>query len=166
MTSCPFLRSRRAILPPIRPSPITAICMLSPSHEPLVYRRGECVESGPDVIEMDSNGASPALVQHFEIADRLRQLHRCEIKVASRQSDFLAMLGRDRDEDAFVRAALVGLSGRVQITRPEARNRRYALGIADSGADGIERGLMRLGLLDIGEQREVIPGAELTEMGA
>src|ERR1700675_409203 len=112
------------MLPPIRPSPIIPSC-ITPSW-PLsgqnpYDRLAQFGKARGDVrSEMDAQGAAAALGQDVEIATRLRRLHDTESVFLARHRQILAIIAGDLQEDAGIRAALVGLPGRVQEPRPEA----------------------------------------------
>src|SRR2546427_10394709 len=115
------------MFPPIRPSPTIPTCMRS-SGSWLPRRRASrldgLAEPGQSVLhigpEMHAQRAAPALPQHLEVAERLSGLHDAERVSATRHREIVGVVAGNLDEHPGIRAALVGLSGPAQISRPEA----------------------------------------------
>src|ERR1700688_4122076 len=92
----------------------------------------ESREAGRDVrTEMDAQEPSPALRQHLEVAARCRRLDDAESVFLPRDRQIVGLVAGDLQKNAGVRAALVGLSGRVQEARSESQAGGYPLVIAD-----------------------------------
>src|SRR5215470_14483300 len=89
----------------------------APEHELLqgvLDRTGEPVETGGKVArDVHAQGAPAALRQHVEIAARLRLLDNAEGVGLAGDRQVLAVVAGDLQEDAAVRAALIGLPRRV-----------------------------------------------------
>src|SRR6185436_5109112 len=73
-------------------------------------------EPGQSVFHVGSE----ALAQHLEVAQRLRVLYHAERVPPAWHRQIVGVVAGDLDEHAGVRAALVQLTRRVQIARPEA----------------------------------------------
>src|SRR5947209_18652661 len=93
-------------------------------------------------MQMDTHGAAAALVQHVEIALRLRQLDRAEAELAVFERHIFGMVAGEREKDAAIRAALVGLASRMQIARSETETGGHALPVADAQPQFFERCLV------------------------
>src|SRR6266404_661371 len=102
MTSCPCWRSRSVIPLPMRPSPIIPSCISSA------------------LLEMDARDTAAALLQGFIVAGRLCANEPAEAERLPRDRELLAAVIDDLEEEARVRAALVQLSGGVEVPRPVA----------------------------------------------
>ena len=76
------------------------------------------------------------------------------------------IVARDLQEDAGIRAALVGLPGGVKEARPEAEARGHALFVANRVANRLKLRFVRVVHLDVAEQREVIAGVQAIQMRA
>ena len=105
-----------------------------------------------------------AFRQDFEIAARLRCLDHAESIGMTGHRKVPRVLAGDLKEDAAVRAALVGLTGRVLKARPEADAGRRFGGSRIIWRSSCNPARYGRGSLDIGEQRGVITGAEALEM--
>src|SRR5215469_3542958 len=142
------------MLPPIRPRPITAICMVS--RECFVDGGAQGFEPALDVVEMQADGAAAAFVEHLEIAERLHQLYRGEIKPLVFQRNLLAPLAGDGQEHALIWPSLVGLPGRMKVTRPEARYGGGLSGVTHFATHGIDDFFMCKGLLDVSQNSKIV----------
>src|SRR5260221_1927692 len=114
---------------------------------------------------MDAQSPPPALGEDIEIAARLRRLDGAESVFLAGHGKVLRIIAGDLQKDPGIGAALVSLSRRMQEAWAETEAGRDALRIADRAAGGLQRHGMRFVVLDIGEQREVIPAPEPPEMG-
>src|SRR5579862_2309103 len=111
----------------MRPSPIIPSCIAGlpypsrPLFQSLFQRRSERGQALLDTIgEMHAQGSAPAVGEHVEVAARLRRLDHAERIFGARHRQIGRIAAGDLQEDATVRATLVGLSGRVQETWAEA----------------------------------------------
>src|SRR5215218_10654290 len=144
MTSCSSARRRSVMLPPMRPSPIIPIftSLASSGRRPRSH-----------VLQSDPPDAAPALAERLEVARGLRLDEPAEAEVAIRNRQLLAEVVHDLDEDTRARAALVQLSRRVQVARPEPDGDR-----ATDGAGPLDQRLEPLLArgVDVGEDRDVV----------
>ena len=69
--------------------------------------------------------------KHFEISARLRSLDDAERGFISRDREILRVMSGNLQEDAGIRPAFVGLSGRMQEARPEAQAGRDPKSLPD-----------------------------------
>ena len=76
---------------------------------------------------MDAKRAAAALGEDLEIAAGLRRFDDAEGVFLARNRQVACVVAGDLQEHAGVRAALVGLPGRVQEARAEAEARGYTL---------------------------------------
>ena len=111
--------------------------------------------------EMHAQHAPIALGQHLEIAARLRRLDDTEGVFLVRHLEIGGVVAGDLQEHAGVRAALVGLPGRMQEPRSEAEAGGDALAVADQDADILQRVAMALVAFDIGEERAIVAGSNV-----
>ena len=126
-------------------------------------RRADRFETGGDVrAEVDAQGATAALGEHREVAAGLRRLDDAEGVALPRHGQIAGVVGRDLQEHALVRAALVGLAGRVQEARPEADAGGDVGAIPDAVADPLQHAGVARVHLDVGEERDVVAGASAT----
>ena len=114
---------------------------------------------------MNPQGTPAALGQDLEIAARLRRLDHAEGVFLAGHRQILGVLAGDLQEDAAVRAALVGLPGRMQKARAEAEAGRRFGAVADHPAPALQRRDMAGAAFDIGEQTRIVAGADAAEMG-
>ena len=128
----------------------------------------ERLEPGAHVgAQMHAQRATPAIDEHLEVAARLRRLHDAEGVPRARHGRSRGVVAGDLQEDAGVGAALVGLSRRVQEARTEADARGdLPRGRARGGACGSAACFVRRRHRDVGEQREVVAGAQAREVRA
>src|SRR3954470_9426040 len=105
---------------------------------------------------MNAQEAPPALRENVEIAARLRRLDDAEAVAAAGHLEIPVIVAGDLEEDAGIRPALVGLAGGVEKARAEAEAGGDALGVANRAAHCLQRRLMRVAALDIGEKRAII----------
>ena len=157
---CPAFIRRRAMLPPMRPSPTMPICIVHSLQIALFERRihgaSQLGQALVDVLEMDAQRAAAAFHQHLEIPARLRSLHHAEAVVMAGHVDVGRVIAGDLQEHAGIRAALVGLPGRMLEARSEAEAGRGAGLVADARAHRGQRLRVRFVALDVGEQRDVV----------
>src|SRR5260221_13242404 len=113
---------------------------------------------------MNAQSPPPALGEDIEIAARLRRLDGAESVFLAGHGKVLRIVAGDLQEDPRIGPALVSLSRRMQEAWAETQAGRDALRIADRASGGLQRYGMRFVVLDIGEQREVIPAPEPPEM--
>src|SRR5690606_16362861 len=165
-TSWPAASRRRAMLAPMRPSPIIAICIIMSLRisEGDGHHRVEGREAALDVVQVHAQRATPAVRQHAEVAARLRRLHHAERVAPAGHGQIDGIVAGHLQEHPGVRAALVGLAGGVEEARAEAEARGHAPRVAHAVPHGLQQRLMRVGHVDIGEQREVVAGAGALEM--
>src|SRR5262249_2493568 len=104
------------MLPPMRPRPITPICMSNLAIERRLQRRQA---SGNLAGNVNVQGAPAALEQDIEITARLRSFDHAETGAMPRNRQIFAVIGGDLQEYAAVRPALVSLPGRMQKSRAE-----------------------------------------------
>ena len=72
----------------------------------------------------------------------------------------------DLQEDAGIRAALVGLAGGMQEARAKAKTGGDAFLVADGVANRLQLRFVRVVHLDVAEHGEIIAGVEASEMRA
>src|SRR5258708_2207727 len=82
---------------------------------------------------------------------RLREPDGAERGGVAGDGDILRRLARDRQEDALLGAALIGLAGRVEEARAEAGDRGDCLGVAHIDAHRLDRRLVIGVALDVSE---------------
>src|SRR5262249_16189901 len=111
---------------------------------------------------MHAQDAPPALRQHFEIAARLRRLDDAEAVFVTRHIEIVSIVAGNLQEHPAVRPSFVGLSGRMEETRPEPDAGRHPLAVTDHDADILQRAAVALGALDVGEKRAVVARTELS----
>ena len=114
--------------------------------------------------EMHAQHPPVALGQHLEIAARFRRLDDAEGVFLIRHLEIGGIVAGDLQEHAGVRAALVGLPGRMKEPRPEAEAGGDALAVADQDADILKRVAMVLVAFDIGEERAIVAVSNSREM--
>ena len=66
------------------------------------------------------------------------------------------MVAGEREEYAAVRAALVGLAGRMEIPRAETETGGHALPVAHTQSQSLECGLVLRVSLHVGKEREIV----------
>ena len=157
------------MLPPMRPeadhadlhwsSPVIGSCERLPDG--ILEGRQSRRDMG---AEMHAQHPPVALGQHLEIAARFRRLDDTESVFLVRHLEIGGVVAGDLQEHAGVRAALVGLPGRMQEARPEAEAGGDALAVADQDADVLQRVAMVLVAFDIGEQRAIVAVPNAPEM--
>src|SRR5437660_1141701 len=113
---------RRTMLLPMRPSPMTPICMALPRD--LRQRTLDGGAERPEAIfqiplEMDPQHTPPALGQHIEIAACLRCLDHAEACAMIRNCQVRLVVSGNLEKDATVGAPFVGLPRRMQESRTE-----------------------------------------------
>src|SRR5829696_5077303 len=144
MTSCSSAPRRSVMLPPMRPSPLIPIFTSLASSGRLPRSH---------VLQSDPCDAAAALAERLEVARGLRLDEPAEAEVAIRNRQLLAEVVHDLDEDTRARAALVQLSRRVQVARPEPDGDR-ATGRAGPLDQRLEPLLARG--VDVGEDCDVV----------
>src|SRR5262245_31372254 len=165
--SCPSRIRRRTMFAPMRPSPIIPSCIRVSLGEGPLDRLAELREPAGDVgTEVDAEGAAAALGEHGEVASGLGGLDDAEREVPSGDGEVGRVVGGDLQEDAAVRAALVGLAGRVQEARAEADAGRGPRSVAERRPDRGQLGLVLGRHLDVREQRRVVAGPDAAEVRA
>src|SRR5262245_38295745 len=163
--SCPSRIRRRTMFAPIRPSPIIPSCIAVSLGEGPLDRLAELREPAGDVgAEVDTKGAPAALGEHGEVAARLGGLDDAEREVPAGNREVGCVVSGDLQEDAAVRAALVGLAGRVEEARAEADGRGGLRAVADERPDRGQLGLVLRRHLDVGEQRRIVALADAAEV--
>src|SRR6185437_5879463 len=158
---CPACISRRHMLPPMRPKPMTPICMsFTPNKNQLTNRPFNSLrqlrQSGVDILEMNAQGAAAALDQNIKITARLRRLHHAEAISVAGHIEIGRVIARDLQEDPGVGPAFVCLAGRMQETRAEAKTSAGACAVPQARASGSQLFRMCLVALDVGQQGDVI----------
>src|SRR5579859_3927260 len=68
---------------------------------------------------MNAQRAPVALEQNVKVAAGLRVLHHAETGAMSGNGEVLAIIAGDLQKDAAIRAAFIGLAGRMQKSRSE-----------------------------------------------
>ncbi len=122
-------------------------------------------EAGIEIaFEVDAKRAPAALGEHLEIAARLRRLDNAEGVFLARHRQILGVVAGDLQEHTAVRAALIGLPGRMQKARAKAEAGRAFKPVADRQAQPLHRLDMAGVALDIGEERHIIAGADPAEL--
>ena len=132
IVSCPARIRRLAMLPPIRPRPIIPMRM----SEPLVSQARAAATSRPIVrkpgihvsLDVDAQPRPAALGQHVEVAERLRQLDGPKARPVAGNGEVGVGFPGDLEEHAARRPALIGLAGRMEEARAEARPRSRRAG--------------------------------------
>src|SRR5438477_3895205 len=107
-------------------------------------------------MQMNTQGAAAALVQHVEITLRLRQLDRAEAELAIFERHVFGMVAGEREKDAAVRAALVRLAGRMQIARSETETGGHALPVADAQPQSFECCFVLAVSLHVSQKSEIV----------
>ena len=95
------------------------------------------------VRQMHAQSAPPAVGQDLEIAAGLRRLDHAESVFLSGNGQVGCVIAGNLQEDAAVRAAFVGLPGRMQKARAKAKTGGYAMPVANSVPDGLQPLFMR-----------------------
>lgn len=109
---------------------------------------------------MHSQCPSTALLQDLEVAARLRGLDRAETVPGPGDRQVEGISAGDLQEDAGVRSAFVGLAGRVQEARTKAYAGCHTLRVADCVTQQLQRAVMGVVRLDIGQDGEIIARSE------
>src|SRR4029453_16166519 len=148
--------------------PVGRRCLLMPQTRALeaacrtgLERRNECslqsTQMSSDVrAEVSAQGAPVTVQQNLEIPSRLRRLDDAECVFLIRHGQVESVVARDLEEHARVRSALIGLAGRVQETRSELQARRDVPGVPGAVAYRLQLPLVRLGHLDVCQERKVV----------
>src|SRR5215469_6236305 len=178
----PAFCSRRAMLAPIRPSPIIPSCIaiapvrynffkpnrrrIAALRQSLSHGRSQRGESRCHVFaEVHAQCASPALGKDGEIPARLRRLDNTECVFLFRHGEVIGVVAGNLQEDTTVRPALVSLARRVQEPRTKSQDCRYFLRVPDQMADGLECRFIAGVHGDVAQEREIISVAHPLEMG-
>src|SRR5579883_101052 len=174
--SCPPFWSRRTMLAPIRPSPIIPSCIVR-SSEPVSrtsapglrerFPHGfvQFLQPAFHVLpQMHAQRAPAPLRQNREITPSLRRLHHAKCVLLPRHRQIHRVIARDLEKYARVRAALIGLSGGMQKSRPKAEHRRDFLLVPNSGSHGLQRLFVLRIHRNVGKQTKVVPGAGSPEL--
>src|SRR6185312_3739811 len=152
--------SRRVMLPPMRPSPMTPTCMafvLDSSTQGAFDGARHLSQAGLDIAaQIEPQDAPAAVRQDREIAGRLRGLDDAEAQVADRHGDVVSRLGGDLQKHPGVGPALVGLAGGMQVTRPEAQDRGQMLAIANEASHLLQCGDVFGAAIQIGQQSDIV----------
>src|ERR1700680_3387729 len=98
---------------------------------------------------MDTESAAVALHQDLKIAARLGRFHNAEGVLLAGHWNVGPVIAGDLQEHARVRAAFVGLPGRVQESRTKAEAGSDSFLVAHIFADALKSILVRLVHLDI-----------------
>ena len=110
------------------------------------------------MLEVNAQRTTVAFHQHREITAGLRGLDDPKAVGMTGHVDVGRVVAGDLQEHAGIRAAFVGLPGRMLEARSEAEAGRGAGLVADAGAHRGQRLRVRRIALDIGEQRDVVAG--------
>src|SRR5947209_12071066 len=124
--SWPLRMSRRTMLPPIRPSPTIPNCIFLMSFlKSVADRQIQSTEALHEVTrDVDAQRAALAFAQYLKVPACLRILHHAKGVLLSGNLHVLRMIGRNLQEHARVRTALVRLSRGVQEARTRSEERR------------------------------------------
>src|SRR5665213_390480 len=158
---CPAFIKRREMLPPMRPSPMMPICILHYSlKQVLVERCIDCVrqflKAGIDMLKVYAQHATVAFHQHCEVAASLRCLDQSKAVGMSGHIYISRVIAGDLQKHTGVRAAFVGLPGRMLEARSETEAGGGTGLVADAGAHRGQGSRVRRIALDIGEQRHIV----------
>src|SRR5512143_462195 len=111
-------------------------CGRGHSPECPLDRLVEDVEAPADVgAKMHAQRAAISLRQDPEVAARLGGLHHAKAEAVAGDRQILSIIAGQLQEDAAIRSAFVGLSGRMEEARTEADAGGHAAGIADGAPD-------------------------------
>src|SRR5258708_4914515 len=109
---------------------------------------------------------APAVVaQRLEITEGLRLLEDPKREVLAGNRQVIWIVADQLEEDARVGAALVQLTGRVQVAWPVAHRRCHLGPVTDGEPDRVERAVVLRFGRDEGKQCHVVAGANLAEQG-
>ena len=116
---------------------------------------------------MHAKRAAPAFGENREISASLRRFHHAERVFLAGHFDIDRVVAGDLEEDARVRAAFVGLTGRVQKARAESRHGRdfFVVAHRDAGSSAAPSRCAAF-IVDVAEHAEVIAGLNAIEMRA
>ena len=114
---------------------------------------------------MNAQDTPAAFREHVEITARLRRLDDPEGIFLVWNREIEGVVAGDLQKNATVRAAFIGLPGRVQEARSEAHAGGDPLAVADEDAQMLQRIAMARVAFHIGEDRTVIAVANAREMG-
>src|SRR4029077_14158456 len=166
------------MLAPIRPRPIIPSCILSTpklrivrgkltrkSGNRLLHGLGKRFEAGLQIFaKMHGERAAAAFGKDVEIAASLRGLYGAERVFLVGHGQIRGVIARDLQKDAAVRAAFVGLAGRMQESRAEAEASGEFLSITN-GVTEFLKNFFVFGINgDVPENGEVIASAGAREM--
>src|ERR1700679_1037900 len=115
---------------------------------------------------MHANHTPLAIVQHVEIAFCLGKLHHAESEFAVLDRNVFHMIASYGQEYTAVRASLIGLARRMEITRTEFEAGRDMFPVANSQPEILKQGCMIRRRRPIGGKREVILLMQAREMRA
>ena len=118
------------------------------------------------MCQVRAQDAPPALFEDAEVATRLCGLDDAEARFAARYFHIRSGIRRDLEKNAGVRSTLVGLTGRVQETRPELQTGGDVLSVADRGSQLLQRLYVSLAAVQIGQDGEIIAIVNATEVRA
>src|SRR5262245_48142757 len=121
-------------------------------------RAPKCTEASAQIgTEVHSEHASVALRQNVKVSPGLGRLDhtKCVLPSGYRQVD--RVIASDLQEHPCVRAAFVGLSSRMQETRPKFETCGDPLDVTDPFSDLLQQTPMGLVHLKVGQNREIVP---------
>ena len=115
-------------------------------------------------MEMDAQRAPATFEQNVEIATRLRGFHHAKARAVAGNGQVLGVVRSDLEEHTAVWPALVSLSGRMQKARTEFEAGRDVAAIAQRQPPRLQARHVCLVMREVGQDRDIIPGAEPREM--
>src|SRR5471030_1621762 len=125
------------MLPPMRPSPITPICIrASPESPVLATRQFHCTnqlrQTRLNVLEMNAQRTPSALVKNVEISLGLRGLDHAKSIRMTGDVDVSRIIARDLQKHAGIRTTLVSLTSRMLEARTKTKAGSCLRSIANS----------------------------------
>src|SRR6476469_6761531 len=133
--------------------------LLQEELESCLHRALQSRQSSFEVArDMHAQSAAPSFRQNLEIAASLRCLHDSECVLLAWHRELHRIVARDLQEDSSVGAAFIGLTGRMQKTRPKAEAGRNVLAIPHGVAYLLQRFFVLSIHLHIAENCEIICG--------
>ena len=152
------------MLPPILPKSDHADLHLLHSYDKLRYSsavsiaRASSANPASTSLRWTRSARRPRSTSTSRSPLRLRRLHHAEAVGMAGHVDIGGIVAGDLQEHAGIRAALVGLPGRMLEARPEAEAGGGAGLVADARAHRGQRLRVRFVALDIGQQRDIVAG--------
>ena len=133
----------------------------------MVDQLGQPLQARPDVAgDVNPQQATATLGQNRQVTPRLGRGDNAEAGLPAGNGTVMRRVGGDLQEDAAVRAALVGLAGGMQEARAKADDRRALRMVAQPRAQGVDRLDVGRVAVDPGQQADVVAGAGPGEMRA